>query len=1487
MMTNARSKALLIQLEFPTWETARPWTYSANFAVQEGLTENGVECVTIPIIAQTPCSSPASWVSHAKKFLAGKRFDQVWLWLVHTPLDTATLEWVADLAPIRIGILMESLSYDAEDYAWAPQLKMRQAQLETQLPYLTHVLAPDEQDATDLTARGPVKALWWPPMVPERFITIPAIPPIQSQAVFHGTPYGRRHTWINHPALHNRLNFAKPVQPPTQYQQLFDQLQHTADQFLRQSQAATDVETAEYVQTLKKVRLGEFTEWMRHLPQWPAIVNLPSLAKFYGGRVFEGMAAGRPVISWNIPGHQGNRRLFQDGHDILLFEPKDSAGLVRQIDRVLQDRPFAESLVRNAQDKVRHYHTAERRIQQTLEWLESGKAPDYGVVCSDFSQQLARLAPQSNTAQATSHNVSSLTTRSYPVIKDSRSAVASPVPSSSVPVLASQVCDTCSYSDAFYVDLFVKKAAWSTPEPNSDEAARWSKIASFLEYVVRQTHKQDPSRRLRILDVGCGRGWLTNLATAYGTCEGVEPVGGVVDYARRLFPHLRFEVGTPESVLSRVNFVPYDVVLCSEVIEHVPHADKPAFMTQLAQLLTPAGYLILTTPRGEMWEQWKTIAPPNQPVEDWVTEQQLGRLFATGGFWALGVERIQVEVPSLRYIPAATPSNLRAMSLMPIYQVWACQRLDAAHDILPVPFTRMPMVSVVVPTYNRPERLRVALESLAHQTFQDFEAIIVNDSGCSVESIVTDLNIKGRLTLINHDRNRGLAASRNTGLRAAKGTYISYLDDDDRLLPDHLETLVTFLERGTHEVAYTDAWRVLEQDAGGAPKEIGRDRPYSYEFDPLRLLVSNYIPVLCVMHRRSCLDEVGRFDESLFVHEDWDLWIRMATRYPFAHIAQTTAEFTWRTDGSSMTSRDQDAFSRTTDIIYRKYFPYAASHPTLLAAQQERLRETKARSSMPSFQCSIIIPVWNKVELTKQCLLALAKVTSGTEYEVILVDNGSTDGTHAFFQTLGGDVQVIRNQENLGFAKACNQGALAAHGDYLVFLNNDTIPLTNWLQPLVSEVEEHPEVGIVGSKLLFPDGTVQHAGVVLDRSSLAPYHIYRTFPGDTPAVNQRREFQIVTGACLLIRRTVFEKVGGFDNGFLNGFEDVDLCLKVRDEGWQVVYQPRSTLYHLESQTPGRKANESHNSARLHERWDQRWWQGDEDLHYLADGYKLLRSEQNGAQRGTLQLISDIKDRMAWTHVAAAQAAALKQDWAGVRRELGLVQDWPADPYVLSWAAMVCEKLTEPALQQAFLSRYLELTDAPSVRLSLARILLAQKDLAGAGEHLQKLLAVCPMHAEGLLLQGILCMQHEQYTEAECAFSSALRQGADRKKCLMGMGMASLGRAYAQGAWERFLQVLAENPDDAEAIHWILRAGTAQNRWVELSHQLRNYLSRNPGDLAARFALASVLVRADQVDAARQECEALRALVPTYDGLSELGQAITGKETVLAMEATHS
>jgi len=409
--------------------------------------------------------------------------------------------------------------------------------------------------------------------------------------------------------------------------------------------------------------------------------------------------------------------------------------------------------------------------------------------------------------------------------------------------------------------------------------------------------------------------------------------------------------------------------------------------------------------------------------------------------------------------------------------------------------TTSPLVSVIIPTYNRPESLVHAIKSVLDQTYRPIEIIVVNDGGDDVEAIVSSLNRDQRcIVYVKHAANKGLAAARNTGLALARGRYVAYLDDDDRFYPEHVETLVAFLEQSEYRVAYSDAYRVHVVKEGDRSVVLGKDLPYSYDFNASALLVGNYFPVLTVMHERTCLDQCGMFDETLTTHEDWDLWIRMSRWYPFAHVKRITAEFVWRTDGSTITSRMQEDFVRTTEIIYRKYRAHAESIPGVLEAQAEHLAMLKAsvaapvHASKPTFACSIIIPVWNQVELTRQCLHALAAATGGIEYEVIIVDNGSTDETPALLASLGGDVQIIRNDENLGFAKACNQGARAARGRYLVFLNNDTIPQEGWLQALVKEAQAYPNVAVVGSKLLYPDGTVQHAGVAFARANSLPYH---------------------------------------------------------------------------------------------------------------------------------------------------------------------------------------------------------------------------------------------------------------------------------------------------------------------------------------------------------------------------------------------------------------
>jgi GT2 family glycosyltransferase/glycosyltransferase involved in cell wall biosynthesis len=232
---------------------------------------------------------------------------------------------------------------------------------------------------------------------------------------------------------------------------------------------------------------------------------------------------------------------------------------------------------------------------------------------------------------------------------------------------------------------------------------------------------------------------------------------------------------------------------------------------------------------------------------------------------------------------------------------------------------------------------------------------------------------------------------------------------------------------------------------------------------------------------------------------------------------------------------------------------------------------------------SIIIPTWNGCHLLRDCLWGLRAHTVGS-YEVLVVDNGSSDATIEALRGVPG-IRLLDLGANLGFARACNAGAAAARSPRLLFLNNDTVPLAGWLAPMLAALERDPRTAIVGSRLLYPYGRlVQHAGMDLNAEG-DPYHPLKFEPGDVAAVTVDRLVPAVTGACLLVRRVAFERLGGFDTRFENGYEDVDLCLRARDAGHRVLYCGSSVLLHHEAASEGRldPARERANRERFRRR----------------------------------------------------------------------------------------------------------------------------------------------------------------------------------------------------------------------------------------------------------------------------------------------------------------
>jgi GT2 family glycosyltransferase len=217
-------------------------------------------------------------------------------------------------------------------------------------------------------------------------------------------------------------------------------------------------------------------------------------------------------------------------------------------------------------------------------------------------------------------------------------------------------------------------------------------------------------------------------------------------------------------------------------------------------------------------------------------------------------------------------------------------------------------------------------------------------------------------------------------------------------------------------------------------------------------------------------------------------------------------------------------------------------------------------------------------------LESIFKFGSEYKFEIIVVNNASTDGSGDYLTGLGNKVTVIHNDKNLGFAKACNQGAKAAKGEYLLFLNNDTVVTGKWLDVLVQELGTNKNIGIVGPKLLYPDGTIQQAGIVFDDKKW-PHHIYKKEDGDALYVNKKRPFQCLTAACFLVRKNIFEKVGGFDEAYINGMEDLDFCFKVLGLGLEIMYCPESVVYHHESITEGRSNYDEKNVKLFYSRWE--------------------------------------------------------------------------------------------------------------------------------------------------------------------------------------------------------------------------------------------------------------------------------------------------------------
>ena len=294
--------------------------------------------------------------------------------------------------------------------------------------------------------------------------------------------------------------------------------------------------------------------------------------------------------------------------------------------------------------------------------------------------------------------------------------------------------------------------------------------------------------------------------------------------------------------------------------------------------------------------------------------------------------------------------------------------------------------------------------------------------------------------------------------------------------------------------------------------------------------------------------------------------------------------------------------------------PFGAADFLLLSETENPAPET--------IETSIVIPVFNKADYTFQCLRSLFREIDLSKNEIIVVDNASIDATGRMLELLKNKVRVVRNETNQGFVDACNQGAAAARGKFLVFLNNDTIVQPGWLNALTETIEADNTSGAVGSMLIYPNNRVQESGGIVWRDANAHNYGNGWHPADA-RLNFLREVDYCSGASLLVRREFFQQLGGFDRRFAPAYyEDTDLCMSVRAAGLKVVYQPLSKVFHYEGATAGKstasgfKRFQDINRGKFLEKWRETL----EKEHFPPDAKNVRAASDR--KRGSLIAVFD-------------------------------------------------------------------------------------------------------------------------------------------------------------------------------------------------------------------------------------------------------------------------
>lgn len=515
-------------------------------------------------------------------------------------------------------------------------------------------------------------------------------------------------------------------------------------------------------------------------------------------------------------------------------------------------------------------------------------------------------------------------------------------------------------------------------------------------------------------------------------------------------------------------------------------------------------------------------------------------------------------------------------------------------------FNYRPLISIVTPVFNTdPLLLKDCIESVLVQTYDNWELILVDDKSTHAEPreiIQKYADTDYRVKAIFNKKNLHISGATNEGLKVAKGEYIALLDHDDILYPHALFSIVKSVQKTKHDFIYSDEDKLSEDG------KVRSNPFFKPDWSPDFLRSINYITHFAVI-KKSLINKVGGFRSEFDGAQDWDIFLRTTRDAKSIYHIQDVL-YGWRMSSNS-TAQNTEAKPYVVDAQRKALKDDARARGLVATIEQSKYIKDywfvnyKVKGSP---LVSIIIPTKNQYHILKRCIDSILDKSTYNNYEIILVDTGSTenDVINWYKKIKNKKIkQLSFVEDKFSYANSCNYGASKASGEYLIMLNNDTEVITpNWIELMLGDAQRK-EVGSVGALLFYPDNKyIQHAGVGVGLGGFAANLMGQLKIVKLNAVQKiylynKRNVACNTAACLMVTKSLFNNLRGFDNQFSITYNDVDLGLRAIDKGFYNVYNPEIVLIHHESISLGRPDNTKRDSKEfinaqllLQKRWSK-------------------------------------------------------------------------------------------------------------------------------------------------------------------------------------------------------------------------------------------------------------------------------------------------------------